>query len=52
MKYEKTLAVLAGLTFAGSLAQAQIAIGFSKQPNDDQTSTFEVEIDASYVKVQ
>ena len=27
MKYEKTLAVLAGLTFAGSLAQAQIAVG-------------------------
>ena len=27
MKYEKTLAVLAGLTFAGSIAQAQIAIG-------------------------
>ncbi len=27
MKYEKTLAVLAGLTFAGSLSQAQIAVG-------------------------
>ena len=27
MKYEKTLAVLAGLTFAGSLAHAQIAVG-------------------------
>ncbi len=27
MKYEKTLAVLAGLTFAGAISQAQIAIG-------------------------
>jgi hypothetical protein len=27
MKYQKTLAVLAGLTFAGALTQAQIAIG-------------------------
>ena len=27
MKYQKTLAVLAGLTFAGALSQAQIAVG-------------------------
>jgi hypothetical protein len=27
MKYQKTLAVLAGLTFAGALTQAQIAVG-------------------------
>lgn len=41
MKYEKTLAVLAGLTFAGSLAQAQIAIG--------ETLTVSGFADASYV---
>jgi len=41
MKYEKTLAVLAGLTFAGNLAQAQIAIG--------ETLTVSGFADASYV---
>jgi len=41
MKYEKTLAVLAGLTFAGSLVQAQIAIG--------ETLTVSGFADASYV---
>ena len=41
MKYEKTLAVLAGLTFAGSIAQAQIAIG--------ETLTVSGFADASYV---
>ena len=41
MKYEKNLAVLAGLTFAGSLVQAQIAIG--------ETLTVSGFADASYV---
>jgi len=63
MKYEKTLAVLAGLTFAGSLAQAQIAIGetltvsgfadasYVNHDNGTETSDFnidEVEIDLAF----
>jgi hypothetical protein len=40
MKYEKTLAVLAGLTFAGSLSQAQIAVG--------ENLTISGFVDASY----
>jgi hypothetical protein len=41
MKYQKTLAVLAGLTFAGALSQAQIAIG--------ENLTISGFVDASYV---
>ena len=60
MKYEKTLAVLAGLTFAGSLAHAQIAVGdnlsisgFSSMSynNGDDDTNFnvdEVEIDFGF----
>jgi len=41
MKYQKTLAVLAGLTFAGALTQAQIAIG--------ENLTISGFVDASYI---
>jgi hypothetical protein len=43
MKYQKTLAVLAGLTFAGALSQAQIAIG--------ENLTVSGFVDASYADV-
>ncbi|MBT6461040.1 MAG: outer membrane beta-barrel protein [Opitutae bacterium] len=44
MKYQKTLAVLAGLTFAGALSQAQIAVG--------DNLTISGFVDASYSDVE
>jgi hypothetical protein len=43
MKYEKTLSVLAGLTFAGAISQAQIAVG--------ENLTISGFVDASYSDV-